>query len=421
MERMTKGIEASIRTLGIGALAAAALVLPVDARQIHPWQAFLGCWTPAEAVAGDATLCFRRAGEGVEVSSVVAGQVESVELLVADGQPRTLSSGGCEGSRSVEFSSDGRRVFTRSEIACAGDARSSSGVMTFVAPDRWADVRSIELLGEPATWIQEYRPVDEDWFLDHAIEDPSAADRQTVQAMRARASRPIGTAEVEEATSHIAVGASEMWVAVQPSAFDLDGGEILGLADRGLPASVIDVMVAVSYPDRFVLSLDGSTPVAEARPDSVPGSTGSGRMVPYFRGRSFLFDPFFGQGIYRYGRYGAFGFSTAGSYFWPGRSFRYSGWVPATIVVEPRPPASQGRMVNGQGYRRTSPTRSATGSGGNRGSSSGPVSSGGASAPVESRSPVTTSGSNGSSGGSPPPGANPSSRTPTGRTARPRN
>jgi hypothetical protein len=411
---MMKGLRNSATILGVVAVLVTAFALRADAQEFHPWQAFVGCWMPVGQETADGVLCFRIAGEGVEVSTVVAGQLTSNEVLMADGVQRTVETDGCTGSKAVEFSSDGRRAFTSSQVACENDVRSSSGLMAFVAPNRMVDVRSIEIGGEHVSWIQEYNPVEEEWFIESTIENPRSSTFLSVLPMRARAAQPIGAAEVDEAASRVEVGAVEMWVAVQPSGFDLDGNEILRLADSGIPASVIDVMVAVTYPDRFALSLDGTAAtVAEAEPN--PGRVQY--SVPYRGGfRSYFFDPYFIPGRYRYN---SFGYPVYGSYYTYGPTGFpiYSGYVPTTITVAPRPPSSQGRMVNGQGYSRNSSGRSAQSSGSGGGGSVAPsTSSSGASS-----GGGFSSGGGSSSSGSSSPGKSSSGGTSTGRTAQPRN
>ncbi len=352
---MMKGLGTGVRILGIGAVMATAFARPLDAQQIHRWQAFFGCWTSTDPGVANSVLCFTPDGAGVEVSTVVDGEPASTESVLADGQERMVEIEGCTGFRSVEFSLDGRRVFTRSRVACADETRSNSGVMAFVAPDRWVDVRSIEIGGEPVTWMQEYRPVDPEWFYEHGIQDPSVLDRQTVLAMRLRASQPIGNVDVEEAASHIATGAVEMWVAVQPSAFTLDASEIVRLADSGMPTSLIDLMVAVSYPDRFAVSLDGAATIYEPEPEPSVVQYSIPRRRP---SRSYFFDPYFISGPYRYGRYG-YPVNRYYISYWGGFPV-YSVYAPRTIVIQPREPSSQGRMVNGFGYsRNTSEPRTA--------------------------------------------------------------
>jgi uncharacterized membrane protein YgcG len=414
---------------GLGFLAIALFVTivpgPLAAQDAAGWQAFFGCWTPANSES-TGVLCFSPAGEGVELVTVLDGEVVASEVLIADGQERIVEAEECMGSRAVRFSSDLRRVFTRSPVACPGDARSGTGVMAFVSPTRWVDVRSLELAGEPAVWAEEYRPVDRTWYADNRIRDAAAADVSAVRDMRLASAEAIGTGDVREALSEIDAVAVEAWIAVQPVAFDLDGDEIVRLVDDGVPESVIDVMVARSFPERFSLSIEGETTVTEVAPGpdaprfpARPPSYSAFYVGGY---RSYLFDPFFLPGISPYGFYG---YVTYPYGFWPGRSVYYRD-VPSVIVVEPRDtePESQGRIVNGQGYRRNRPSPAVDAR--SSGSSVSPATAGRSTTASSSGGSMTPSGassSGASDGGSSSGGTSSgtSSGTATGRTARPRN
>ncbi|HUF75799.1 MAG TPA: hypothetical protein VMM35_05955, partial [Longimicrobiales bacterium] len=143
--------------LGAG-LMALALVLPVQAQSAgNGFAAFVGCWEPLDAGDEAGLLCFRPSGAGVEMFNVVDGEVVSTEQIVADGSPRPVSADGCTGFESAALSEDGLRVFTRSEFTCDGDVRAGSGVMSFIAPTQWIDVRSLEVQGEPVAWVQRYQ------------------------------------------------------------------------------------------------------------------------------------------------------------------------------------------------------------------------------------------------------------------------
>jgi hypothetical protein len=406
-------------------VTATAFAVPAQARQRSDWQAFIGCWTPAEAIEDDLALCFRPAENGVEVTTVLDGAVESVETLIADGAARELTPAEeCTESRSLQFSGDRRRIFTESRVTCDTETRTGSGLMTFIAPDRWIDVRSIQVSGEPVSWLQEFRPVDPGWFRTHRIGDPAATSRPGILTMRTRAAEAIGTADVREALENIDARAVAMWVAVQPTAFDLEGSEIIALADAGVPTPVIDVMVAVSYPDRFVLSLDSANMITEAeRPRNRPRRPVRAYGVGY---RSFLFDPFYNTWIYPYGPYGlygpdgfypSYGYLNDGRFYWSGQFSGYSGYIPGNIVVQPQEPPSEGRMVNGQGYNRDR-----TG-----GATATPRGTGGSSSPTVSASTVSGGGASGgggtpstSSGTSSSPTVSSPARTSTGRTAQPK-
>lgn len=406
-----KGLNDRLRILGIAGLFAAALALPLEAQDTHLWQPFLGCWESAQQGAEETVQCFRPTDEGVEVSTIVAGVETGTEILVADGQERSVQADACTGYKAVQFSEDGHRAFLRSELTCEDETRSSSGVMAFVSTNRLLHFREVEIGGAPVSWIEEYHPVASQWFVENGVGDPSALNRQYVLALRTRAAEAITIRDVEEAAARLGPGALQLWIAAQPSDFDLDGDAILRLADEGVPESVIDVMVAANFPDHFALSLEDRA-ATEARLDSASASY----SVPYSLGyRSYWFDPFFLPPFYAYS---AFGYP-----FVPGYLYTPDYWYatrPVTIVVQPQPQPEgpRGRMINGQGYSRAAPSAGTATPAPSRSIRPATVSAPAVSAPASSQSSSSSSASTSSAGGSAP--APSSSATPTGRTAQPR-
>lgn len=379
------------------ALAAPARGQMGDSR----WSAFVGCWEPVDAGAEAGMLCFRPSGRGVEMFTVVDGAIASTEQVTADGTRRPVSAEGCTGYESAEFSEDGLRVFTRSQFDCGAEARAGTGVMSFVAPTQWVDVRSLEIEGEPVAWVQRYALADGDALASQGIEDPANFDRALVRASRARASRDIDVDDVEEAAARIDVRAVEVWVATNETEFDLSGSELVRLADGGLPESVIDVMVAVSYPERFVVSPEGA--------DAIERTADGAYATGYRRGfRSYLWDPYYrpiGFGYYRYAPFGYYGYGFGGYYG------GYYGYRPATIVVQPVPSGPRGRMVPGRGYTRGSAAAGGSGGATPRSSARAP-----SRAPSRGDGGATRSGDGSRSGSTGSSGSSSSS----GRTARPR-
>src|SRR5262245_59085970 len=140
------------------------------------------------------------------------------------------------------------------------------------------------------------------------------------------------------------------------------------MADAGVPASVIDVVVAVSYPDRFALSRNGDIERLQAEQEGRGGygyGGGYGRRIPLYGYPTYGYgygygDPYFGYSPYGYG-WGYYG-------------------APSVIVVEPRDPEPQAKVVKGKGYSRggNAPTGSSVSDGGSRrgGGNSGSSSSG---------------------------------------------
>lgn len=372
-------LAASVAFLGIVSPAQAQVD---DGR----WLAFIGCWQPTEGSEEAGLVCFRPAAGGVEMTSVVDGEVRATEQLAADGQPRPVAAEGCEGTEALSFSEDGRRVFTTSSFTCGGEERAGTGVMAVVAPNRWVDVRALEIRGETVAWVQSYQLVGIDRLAEEGIDDPREGMETTVRAARMAAATSIDVDDVTEATGRIDQEAVVAWVAAQGDELDLDGEELLRLADAGVPEEVIDVMVAVSYPDRFVVEPEQDIAMADAP---------AGRRIPVGVGyRGYMaWDPFY-HGYYPFGfgfRHSpyAFGYSPFGYGYGLGPGYGYYGWGYRPVVVRVERRGGEGRMIRGEGFRPGSgavpSTRGAQPRGGNPGGFTGARATRGAGAIGSSR------------------------------------
>ncbi|HCR03960.1 MAG TPA: hypothetical protein DIU18_02090 [Gemmatimonadetes bacterium] len=337
----------------------------VDAQERNGrWSPWVGCWEPVVGNAPQTLLCVRPAGTGVFVSEVTEGEVRSSHNLQADGQSYDIVAQGCEGARSAEFSTDGKRLFTRTRQECDGDLPlSSTGLMAMVSPDEWIDVQALEDDLQSFSWMQRYvraraEQAQEAGFGDLHVDAAFGARRA-----RSAAAATVDVDDVIEAIRVVDAEAVRSWIAELNDPFQLDGRHLTRLADSGVPPSVIDVMVAVSYPDRFVVRRDGGV---DRSSDTGYGTrrVWGGMGYPYY-GRGFGRGGYYGDRSY-YGRGGYYG--RAGYY---GDRGYYGGGV---VVVAPRSDSSpDARMVKDKGYtrgpaRRDAPTGSSvTESGGRQG------------------------------------------------------
>jgi hypothetical protein len=169
-----------------------------------------------------------------------------------------------------------------------------------------------------------------------------------------------------------------------------------------MPEEVIDVMVAVSHPERFVVSPE--QPITEAEPR---GDLRGGRRIPvvagyrgYLAWDPFYYDSFFGyDSWYRY-RAAGFGYSPYG---YGGYGYGYGGYGYGPTVIRIERARSGGSIVNGRGWRPGSQVDTGRRAQPRDNSSAGSTGSG------SSGSGSSASGSPGSSGSQP---------ARTGRTAR---
>lgn len=305
---------------------------PAPVAQDVAWVPLLGCWVPSGQAVETGLLCVRPAAEGpgMEMVSVEDGEISVSRTIVPDDRPRPVSREGCEGTETAGLSPDGERLYLRSELVCEGGvARTSTGVISFPSPGQWLDVEAVEVEGHSVPWVQWYQRAPEAAVREAGMEHLTADREMAIHAARMAASRRLTVDDVVEAAERVDPEAVRALVAQRAEPFSLNAEKLTRLADAGVPEDVIDVVVAVSYPETFVVGDEGVA--AEQRP-----SDQLGRRV-YVTDFYSPYDRFY----YRRGLYSPWG-------FWGGYYPWFGGYRPAPIVVGTRD--GGGRVVNGRGY-----------------------------------------------------------------------
>lgn len=365
------------------------------------WLPWLGCWHAQGAdPLEDLLVCVGPVGSGVEIATLTDGEIASSRMLVADGQRHELTADACTGWQSAEFSADGQRVFMRSEVTCeSGERRTASAIMAMTESSTWLDAQSVGLGDDMMARVVRYRPASNEVARSAGFAIPAERMAEVADA-RFIAAADLSLADVSEAASRVDGQALAALLIESEQTFDLSADRIVAMVDAGVPEDVIDVMVALSYPQRFAID-------REARPEPV-------REERQADVRDRYYDPF-GWGWYGYGcrpgywsmycdpyrySYGyGYGFGYGGLYnpYW-GYGF---GTRPVIVVVGEEDDG--GRMVRGRGYTRS-------GSSSTSGRTARPSSSG-SSRPASTVTGGTSRAGSGSAGGS-------SGSSSSGRTAK---
>jgi len=399
------------RSAALRAACAFGFLLAVGAGTAHaqdgeraPLQAWLGCWAPSGApVAADEAgrdapvVCFVPVAGTAAVDVVsLAGDGVVERERIAIGHSRPTSGEGCTGSEELRASEDGRRVYREARHTCTGDLeRRSTGLMTLLPTGEWLDVQGVSVAGYTDVQVVRYRPVTAPATVAAETEAARQDRGRAIDAARISAASPLVLADVVEASRTLDAAVVEAWLVELEQGFAVGARQLLALDRAAVPERVIDLVVALSYPDRFAVNRMLREPVA--RPDeSIPRAMPSTYRPVYGLG-SFMYPAFGYRHGYGYSRYGY------------GYGYGYAGYPVVIVVRGPgdEPEASpRGRAVPGRGYTRgsgggsarpaPSPETSRPSSAGNRSGSSG-------------SQPAAASPAAGSSGGSS-----------TGRTARPR-
>jgi hypothetical protein len=383
---------------------ASAQASQTDAR----WQPWLGCWEPVGALdaANGRMLCVLPAegASAVELATVDSGKVLVRERVVADGKRMNSEEGGCKGWKSASWSPDGQQLYLRSDFDCEGGVkRTSTGIFAMAPGGVWLDVQGVSAKNGGGVRVIRYRSAGAPDVLRDELARVTAERELALSAARTAATGSVSLQDVIDASHAVDPAVVQAWLIERRQNFAVDSKQLEQLADAGVPGSVIDAMVALSYPKQFAIAgtedigIRSGEAAVEADEQSSGRTILSTMMYPYGFGY-YGFSPFdyfyspYGYSPYGYSPYG-FGFG------W------YPSGVPVVIIRNPNVNApAHGRVVNGRGYVR--------GGSGDDGNARGSI-------PRRSRgdSPSTGSSSRGGTSVSPSSG---SSGQSTGRTAKPR-
>jgi hypothetical protein len=400
---MTRTIlGASLLALAITtpAIAQSPAAAPADTR----WSAFLGCWRAVDDPAGTgARVCVSPARDGVTVTTIVGGQRVSDETRIADGTSRAVAVDGCRGTESARWSAKGLRLYRTATIACDGGApRTLSTASFFVAGPAWVDVETVEHDRETSVRVSRLvRAANQTLPDGTSLVRPAGARGPSADAMA-----KFTVDDIIDLSTALPADGVQAAIAEAPTPFRLNATALVAMAEAGVGDRVIDLMVGLTYPAKFLVQRAVAGPMGVAGP-------GLSTMVDPF------FAPLFGPAVL-FNCYGSYGWAM--SSYWgscanydpllysrfPGYYNGYWGpygadWIvtqPGTGVGAPGAPAVAGRVVNGRGYTQVSPVdTSFTMAGGGSGRSNG-MSDGGSSSGGSGSSGVSGSGySGGMSGG----------------------
>ena len=311
-------------------------------------------------------------------------------------------------------------MFVHSTLTCAGGlSRTGNAIIAMTPYGDWMNIQTLTVGKTTGVRAVHYRDANSLNLAPPEIAKAISGRQLAINAARTDAGAALDVPAVQEALLRTDTTAVQSWIVERGTKFNLSARQLVALADAGIPSSVTDVMIGVSYPDHFALKAGASDvggggftnaqDVGYADRTSCASSTSAYARNACARCRdSWNYDSLYGLdsadcGLgYRYG-YSLFspfgypaGYSSGYGYGYP--YYPYYGYSSAPVVVVKGDDQPHGRVVNGHGYTQH-PTNPAPGSlGGSTSSSSSGSSSSGSSGASTSSAP--SSGSSGSSSGS---------------------
>jgi hypothetical protein len=361
-------------TITLALLAAAA---PAHAQETTlgdaRWAPWLGCWdlvqddrgsrASAAAHSEDVTVCVLPESRslGVGMTTYVGGQSVLQQTIVADGASYGVSEAACSGTQRSGWSLTGQRLLTRADITCIGQpARIVSAIALMAAGPTWVDIQAVGVDQDVQVRVRRYRRAD---GLPQGVVLPANLQSRATTATAWLSGPTMMTLEeVVDASGTIAAPAVEAALYETGSRFELNSRTLKELDSAGLPDSIVDVMVALSFPGHVAINrpFGGAARTRGATEASVRRSTGlpSYSYSPYYPPSPYyVFDPYYGYRQYspQYFYYSPFGYSN----WWsdPYRPYYSNGRRP--VINRPgrlaRPSGDEGdrgQVVQGRGYTR---------------------------------------------------------------------
>ncbi len=369
------------------------------------WLAWLGSWklvsdTADKTEDGDYLL---KIVPGSDVRSAVMksyrGDALQMETkIVVDGSRQPTPDSRCHGWYSYAWSDSGNRLLFESESLCPGEFRNLVNGISILNSDReWLDVQLLRKGEEQAISVRRYRP----------------ADRTGAAAPgspRFLTGANLSMDEVIELSRKVPPELIAAVLVELKQPFKINAKVLNRLADSGVNPHVVDLMVALSFPDKFRVEQRRVTPVRQADSGFTDRMAAPSYMwLPF--GYWSVYGPYsdwyWGSQYYPY-----YGYGGPGWYIGPGW-YSYGRYGEGDDF-------SGGRLVKGRGYSRVDPPRSNSSSGQARPRNDSGYSSGGYSGGASSSSGSAPS-SGGSSSGSSAPSASPGGyHGGGGSTAKPR-
>ncbi len=253
--------------------SSACLHAPPEAADPQPESgisAWLGCWRlvsvgeddVSDSVRASYRVCIEPSDTptSFKMSGTVGDEIIATERVIADGSRRSTSQNECERWQQSFLSADQRRIYRRSETICgpANQGR-ASGASLIVSGGNWVDINVTQVGSERELVVRRYRRVN--------VEDPSVPTAEIHeygallpgeimsmgQIARIASSTPLGEDDVIEALEILDSSIVEAMLIESKSRFRMDSDLLRRLDDAGVPGHIIDVMMALSYPNYFVV------------------------------------------------------------------------------------------------------------------------------------------------------------------------
>ncbi|MDR0310911.1 MAG: hypothetical protein LBJ21_04940 [Acidobacteriota bacterium] len=336
---------------------------------ILPW---LGIWTAVDesTVPGTTSLEIRPAadGKGLNITTKDAEQPVG-ENIIPDGIPRPVESSACTGTSTYQWEKQTGIILGKSEMVCQGEAYNIFTLKMMTSADLMADILFVKTPGQNRLAVRRF-----------AFERTLPPDGENFSArdslvLRTALAAPWDTDKIISLSKTVETVVLEAALLEKNLQVQLDSKSLRKMKSSGTPDSIIDILVALSAPDKFRIEKNDRIAVEAASPAAQNNETYTYvyRMEPPYYGYYYpwhyywsYYSPFWwGYPIYTYpvvvggGSGGSGGGGTTGggsSGYSEGRLSSGSGYVQITPRDTGHRAVPRGSAATGGGGGYTAPS-----------------------------------------------------------------
>ena len=329
---------------GAAAYADTRSAADVDSR----WLPWIGSWrlvsetvnTADEKQGGDFILKISPGDDrnAVKMEAFQGKAVLFEDTIVTNGLSQPLKDKKCSGWYQYSWSETGKRLLFESKSSCPeGPPQNISGLSIINEYGEWLDIQLLQRQDDRVITLRRYTPVPD------SAKDSGQYRTGEIRPGRVSAGTGFSIDEVVELSRKVAPEVLEAAMVEYYEPFPIDSKTLVYLTDSGVPSHIVDLMVALSYPEKF--SVERQTVSIVPRDDSAR-SEGDVYYVNPPYGGYYIFDPYFPWywSPYTYSLYWGGGWGVWSGYY----PYYYPGGIS-------RDRSGSGRLVAGRGYTRINP------------------------------------------------------------------
>jgi len=239
-------------------------------------------------------------GNGIQIARKAVDQPEIKEIIIPDGSKRAVDDPNCTGFQTANLVAGAGMIVSSSEVTCKNTgAFATNNVKLILSADQMVDILELKTNGESKLAFRRLR-------LERDLPPLNATEPTNANVIaRMTVGQTWNLDRVVQLSKIMDTQLLEAVLVEKQVILDMNKGALKELKNSKLPKRIVDLLVALAYPDKFKIARNGQVELKRWVDTSSSSSSSSGRM--YTPTYSYSYIP------------------NSGSYYYPGVFYNCGG------------------------------------------------------------------------------------------------